>query len=67
MPMNIAMTDAPIRCSPTDSSSCSKNLATTAMTSAMAQPGSIFFTDSINFMCFFLLQCVLRVYYITDL
>ena len=50
MPINIAMTDAPIRCSPADSSNCSKSLAITAMTSAMAQPGSIFFTVSMNFM-----------------
>ena len=59
MPMNSAMTDAPIICIPAASSKCSSSFATAAIMSAKAMPGmnfSIFFMIPPN--CFFQISII---------
>ena len=54
MPMNSAMTDAPIKCRPASRSRYSSPLAAAAMTSAIARPGTIFQIVFIRTLRFFL-------------
>ena len=57
MPINRAMTDAPIRCSPALFSKVSANFAMTAIPSARTAPGSkaeIFFIICLKFLSFYI-------------
>ena len=62
MPINMAITDAPIKCSPALSSSISRLLAMAAITIASAIPGKnfvrffIIFRSSQNLRCLFILR-----------